>query len=418
MRSSILYPLLLCLIPVYAKLGFKKDINLEKAPDFPPKITSQGSVPAGHLRPIGYQRRPEGPVRELRSVPTPQEFYEVFIKEDKPVTFRKMVSNVPAMTTWQNDAHLKKNYGDLKIHVVVKKELFTHGPQAMTFKKFLKEYQYEDWYLSNTVPEEMMKELTLPPCLKCGLSKTLMESEVWMSSGGTSSLLHAHADHDLHCVLAGRKDFIVIHAEHKSKVKWVESEAHPGAGYSSLDMEMINAYKDKGLISANWHWSTLHAGDCIYIPAGYMHQVRSFGRSFSSTMTWAPTQEVTFEDCQGQNLEQPLPLHQAPFMWTYTHGDRELANIKLNSNSLLYHLNILMRTEDTFRYELFEDFYLEIFSEIDEHKEAEEVWAKLAPEGERSISRTQLAGISQETLGDVATYLNRAHTHRPNHDEL
>ncbi len=31
-----------------------------------------------------------------------------------------------------------------------------------------------------------------------------------MSSGGTSSLVHAHADHNLHCVLSGRKDFILI----------------------------------------------------------------------------------------------------------------------------------------------------------------------------------------------------------------
>ena len=31
-----------------------------------------------------------------------------------------------------------------------------------------------------------------------------------MSSGGTSSLIHSHADHNLHCVLSGRKDFIVI----------------------------------------------------------------------------------------------------------------------------------------------------------------------------------------------------------------
>ena len=39
-----------------------------------------------------------------------------------------------------------------------------------------------------------------------------------MSSGGTSSLLHSHADHNMHCVLAGRKDFILIHPKYKDKL--------------------------------------------------------------------------------------------------------------------------------------------------------------------------------------------------------
>lgn len=36
-----------------------------------------------------------------------------------------------------------------------------------------------------------------------------------MSSGGTSSRLHSHDDHNLHCVLFGRRDFILIEAQFK-----------------------------------------------------------------------------------------------------------------------------------------------------------------------------------------------------------
>ena len=38
-----------------------------------------------------------------------------------------------------------------------------------------------------------------------------------MSSGGTASLLHSHADENIHCVLAGRKDFILIHQKELDK---------------------------------------------------------------------------------------------------------------------------------------------------------------------------------------------------------
>ena len=35
-----------------------------------------------------------------------------------------------------------------------------------------------------------------------------------MSSGGTRSVIHFDADHNLHCLVAGRKDFIMIAREH------------------------------------------------------------------------------------------------------------------------------------------------------------------------------------------------------------
>ena len=54
--------------------------------------------------------------------------------------------------------------------------------------------------------------------------------------------------------------------------------------------------------------------------SAYLHQVRSYGRSFSSTYLWAPSPEVDFSDCQGLNLDQNMPMNEAPFMWTYTDG--------------------------------------------------------------------------------------------------
>ncbi len=55
------------------------------------------------------------------------------------------------------------NYGSLYVHIMVKKEGLTRNKlRKVTFSKFLKEYHYEDWYLSNIVPAEMLKELILP----------------------------------------------------------------------------------------------------------------------------------------------------------------------------------------------------------------------------------------------------------------
>ena len=45
----------------------------------------------------------------------------------------------------------------------------------------------------------------------CGTFKDFLhELNLWMSSGGTRSVIHFDADHNIHCLVAGRKDFVMI----------------------------------------------------------------------------------------------------------------------------------------------------------------------------------------------------------------
>ena len=60
--------------------------------------------------------------------------------------------------------------------------------------------------------------------LSCGTyNDRLVEAELWMSSGGTSSLLHSHHDHNIHCVVDGRKDFVLIESKHRLNFDYIES---------------------------------------------------------------------------------------------------------------------------------------------------------------------------------------------------
>ena len=43
---------------------------------------------------------------------------------------------------------------------------------------------------------------------------------MWMSSGGTSSNLHYDADHNMHCLVDGRKDFIMVDPKYKDKLNF------------------------------------------------------------------------------------------------------------------------------------------------------------------------------------------------------
>ena len=49
------------------------------------------------------------------------------------------------------------------------------------------------------------------PSVMCGTFKNFThESNLWISNGGTRSVIHYDADHNLHCMIAGRKDFMMV----------------------------------------------------------------------------------------------------------------------------------------------------------------------------------------------------------------
>ncbi|XP_050404429.1 uncharacterized protein LOC126820477 [Patella vulgata] len=401
-----------------AKIGFVKDLNMDA--EFPPQIIkSNRRIPDGHLRPLGFQGSPVGPVEDYEGIPDAKELYYDYASTWKPVVFRDSITESPIFNTWEKDDYLKKTYGHLNISVITrkgaKKDYLYRERQTMKLKKFLAEYMYEDWYLAGTVPHDMMHELPLPKCVQCGtIANYLQEAELWMSSGGTSSMLHSHEDHNLHCVLFGRRDFILIENKYKSAFAFKEEYPNSVAGHSPLDMEMINALKYTKIADIPWTWSTLHQGDCIFIPAGYLHQVRSYGRSISVTILITPTPEFDDAGCKKKQFTKIKTLSDAAFMWTFEEGKRVLTNWKINAESLRYILLAQIRSEDIMPLEQFTMFYTEamVVSEEDVLPAAT-VFAMLFDVGKREATRREITELSTEKLNRVAAVFNKPYEKSP-----
>ena len=59
----------------------------------------------------------------------------------------------------------------------------------------------------------------------CGTFKNFThESNFWMSNGGTRSVIHYDADHNLHCMITGRKDLIMVKNTQQNR-KWLYMSA-------------------------------------------------------------------------------------------------------------------------------------------------------------------------------------------------
>ncbi len=127
---------------------------------FPPPFSQvpDSKDPPGHLKPLGYQRPPEGPVKEYDRILSTQEYWDNHVKSSTPLVLRQAISKSPAIKKW-TDEYLKETYGDLDVLVELKKENRTFATGRMRYSEFIDRYQKDDLYIVTMLPRAMMHEV-------------------------------------------------------------------------------------------------------------------------------------------------------------------------------------------------------------------------------------------------------------------
>ncbi|XP_066304335.1 bifunctional peptidase and (3S)-lysyl hydroxylase Jmjd7-like [Branchiostoma lanceolatum] len=398
-----------------------KDMRMDAV--FPPVVQpSDSGLPDGHLLPLGCQREPDGPVKEYAEPLTPIEFWNLHVKDYVPLVYRQAITKAPAATNWQSDEYIREKYGDLDVLVETKNEDRGTRPQRMTLNNFLDNYKRKDWYVVSLMPDPMRADMQVPRSLLCGtFKKTILESNLWLSAGGTKSLLHYDADHNLHCLMSGRKDFIMIDPKYDDLLVMNEKRRYSGSSWSHLDMNRIDLLAHPQVSEVPWTWATLLAGDCIFIPAGYFHQVRSYGRSVATTIMWAPLNKFNDSDCATADIAAYTSLSDVQLQWTYKKGDKSIdmgfVNVEVE---LRGHLLDLMaeRNKTKLTKELFTVFYQRIVvdedqdgGDIDEEdlEVIDKMFGVLDINKTGYLTRQGLENLDIEVLKDVARILDEPH---------
>jgi len=394
------------------------DINIQ----FPPLIERKENIPTGHLRPLGWQVRSEGPIHEESVTIRPDQFWDTYVLMKKPTVLRGLVFGAEAIDKW-SDSYLNREFGHLDIKVTERNQRYDGIEEKkiqMKLKDFLRSYRTDDLYLKTIVPYEILNEVPMPQLVNCGvyaqltvnsddLSKQqaklqlikgednksqfflpklaqLIEPYLWMSAGDTSSLIHSHPEHNLHCIIDGRKDFILIPSQQfekfdnwRSRIDLYETYEHSGEWHSKVDVDKVNAFKHKLLTTMKWQWATIRAGDCVFIPADYLHQMRSHGRSISSSIYFTDLKheleqeflnqikKKLFSECRtNAPLFEPANLFSENFLWKYTHSERHLVRKPdLNENDSKHYLFCLIPSKEScLHFERWSHFYQQIIGEL------------------------------------------------------
>ncbi|KAM7443457.1 hypothetical protein ABFA07_007773 [Porites harrisoni] len=301
-------------------------------------VLSDTVVPVGHLKPLGSHRPPQtNLVDDLEEMPSPQDFWRKYVLPSRAVVLRGAAKHAKAFTKW-TDKYIKEKYADLEIRLEGKKEKSSKVPVGAkgvgrdTIGNFINNYHEEgnNLYVVSELPTPMWQDVTVIPPLTCGLLKDrLVEVDLWMSGGGTKSILHKDAYNAINCLYNGTKEWKMIEYKYEDKIYKAWEPPQMVGGYSRLNVHAVDLLKYPKVSEVPWSFVTVHAGDCLFLPKSYYHQVTSYGsQNTAVALLFGRLDGVTDIDFTGcDQLLSFKPLNEMDVDWKYSgHGNLSMGN--------------------------------------------------------------------------------------------
>lgn len=303
------------------------------------------SIP-GHLEELGAKNTKRS-VEVIQSFPDPETFFRTYVDGSKPVLIQNGAKMSSAFEKWTDEYFLSlPKSSEHKIQAEQrKKEKRTVPPEEMSFSDFVKTYTEKDIYMVSSVPEFIRKDIVLPPPLLCRditEADMIADAVMWFSSGGTKSVLHLDDGLDnINCLFRGTKELLFIDYQ---KYKHVVPIDFPAEGYSGVDVDRVDFEKYPGLIDVEYYNVTMQAGDCLFIPQRWFHQVRSYGRNIAVNLWWHHFPKFIPQYCDGMEPNQTLEK------FNFTSLDELMES---REHDMLNHLQSYLRKMNEISYRIF-----------------------------------------------------------------
>jgi lysine-specific demethylase 8 len=276
------------------------------------------AVPNGHLEPLGGHMPPEGSVEAIDGFPTPLDFFDKYVKASKPVLMRGAAKLLKAYSLW-TDEYMSEKFGKAWVEVEEgKKENRDLGMWTETFGDFLRKYQGKDaadkhkgnFYSVSAMPLEQRKEYEMPRMVNCPAFYNnrvggMRQINHWFSSGGTASVLHKDGFENLNCLMDGSKDMVFIDKSYTEEdLHWDNADNH---GHSFADCTKVDLVKYPKIQKVKWWKAHMDRGDCLFIPHGWYHHVKSHPgeakRNYAINLWWEMDKSA-----QGRKAVEACPV--------------------------------------------------------------------------------------------------------------
>jgi tRNA wybutosine-synthesizing protein 5 len=318
-------------IPEQTRLAFNID----------PRNTSN-TPPPGHRLPLGSHRAPECCVDTVgqgtgRGTPSPEEFQRDYVLQNKPLHIKGGAKSWPAFKNW-DDAYLTSRYGDVKFQFEPhKKEARSHKHKhsvdgasvkhEFALADYLSWYRSPDkkdsYYMLDELKGGMLDEIIVPEYLRCtNVTKSVESLLLWMSSGETNGLLHYDQYDNILTVLRGTKTVVLIAPGHADDLHVDDevpdetqdeaSKTLPKVNLSPIDPDSVDMIVFPGVQNAKYFVVELNAGDSLYLPMLWFHQIRAApGSNIAVNLWWNQHIDPTRGSLRAAYVESRRKHHSA-----------------------------------------------------------------------------------------------------------
>ncbi|KAL9098968.1 MAG: hypothetical protein Q9163_005461 [Psora crenata] len=243
----------------------------------------------------------------------------------QPLVITQALRHWPAFgeRAWNSpDYLLKKTFGGRRLVPVEVGRSYTDvgwGQSIITFKEFMDRYmlhnpQHGQEGIAYLAQHDLFAQIpslrndisvpdycyTDPPQPAPGTPLALKEPpakldepllNAWFGPAGTVSPLHTDPYHNILCQVVGKKYVRVYCPEETEKLyaRGIEEGGVDMSNTSQVDVEGDEEERDRQFPNfkrAKYMETVLQEGECLYIPVGWWHYVRSLGASFSVSFWW------------------------------------------------------------------------------------------------------------------------------------
>jgi hypothetical protein len=172
------------------------------------------------------------------------------------------------------------------------------GQQALPLRQFLARVEGgADLYAVSRPTQAMLAATELLPALGCGgFTAALSATTMWLSAGGTKSVVHKDGKDNMNCLFAGHKRIAFWHPKYQGVIEsaalgWRDNRKGPPADgdgvprygayagafgeAATIDVTAVDLARFPGWASLQWSEAEVQAGDCVFIPTGWYHHVDS-----------------------------------------------------------------------------------------------------------------------------------------------
>jgi len=170
-----------------------------------------------------------------------------------------------------------------------------------SIRNFVTGKMTEAYYLSENMHKNLKAKTLLPGCLQCSYLVDLLFSTTHNIIGHVYPLPLKQNVHDvLHCQVDGSREILLVDSvqfPEVSKVLDIDVPPHGKASFLNTLSVDYDRYPSLAGISL-FHIALLGPGDCIYIPAGWVHQSNIVSSDNSVEFQWSPEAWTPDEDCR------------------------------------------------------------------------------------------------------------------------